>query len=190
MPMRSRCARRIVAVLLAFCTLTALSGCRKKESAATEKNPTQQFEGAFGCQLKIESGDFTCGLQLQKNAEGRMSFTVSEPASLAGLSCEMTVSNVVFRMGGLEINPAGLQLKPAGVATILKNLFRAGDYTIKEKKGIITATGKDDQGDFSIAFDKKTLLPLSMTYGQKKDQQPVTITIESFTPQSGPQQGN
>lgn len=162
---------KAVATLLATACLLFFSGCRQ-----SPKEPPKTSD--FTCNITAQCGDLTVKGTLSRPTPAELTLTLSEPATLNGLTFHFNGTELAAEWHGLSI-PLNREELPStalteGLITALESADTLTEHTVTEAGLVTEGTAKNHA--FSLLSDPETgalrqlnipSLDLYVTFGEK-----------------------
>ena len=157
--------------LLVLCTAMLLffSACRRQPTA-------DPLAIDFSCHFRAQYADMTAAGTLTRRTAGTLLLEFSEPETLNGLSADWDGETVTLRYKGLsfDVDPSKLPESALGEQLILAfDAALRSEGTHQAENGTVTITGGDASSPYTLVYDAKTGMPVSLSAPNV----PLTVTF-------------
>ncbi|HHV50496.1 MAG TPA: hypothetical protein GXX54_02160 [Clostridiales bacterium] len=145
--------RRVLSLTLCLLVVLSFAACSKKGKA--EKPVTT----GFSCDVEASYDDMNVKGRLTRSSAGTLTFEVTEPESLKGLSMQLNGDSISIKLFGLsfDVKPENIPQTALGKSMLsaLDSALDAKDQGEITEEGLVTK-GSTPAGDFEIVSDPKT----------------------------------
>ena len=142
-------------------------------------DPFVRLRSPFTCSVVADIEGFVFGFDVSKN-QSNLKVTLTSPSSLEGLGATLDTTGFQLFKGDLIFSQSGEHTPTPGIEGLIIALFGSSDFTLSQNRDHVIATGKDENGNFELIFDRQNLFPISLSYKNAK----ITAQITNFKSQS------